>query len=290
MSYFSTCSSPLQEKGCTFHHLLSSALPVLRDFTGNWRDDGGEYPPALRLCESTSTPLELTRVVLGTGADIGFTGYVCRDHEQTIIHALETHDTDLSLIEGAVNTCYYPLTRAELNGRFDLSPDPRQVFASVGEASHVWQEVTLPGHVINGLGGRTTETDDPLTVSYYVYGPTDPDLVTDKDEQKSFAYFPVLETLAMVSTDQINGTAGDGWLPKTLLQQSRQLPTYKDGVTMAGTSMFALKAKSLQEEIDGFLLAENEQTDGTTVAEPFRPTPAKQRPSSPVIGLSPYVG
>ena len=106
MSHY-TCLSPLQEQGCAFHHLLSSTLPVLQDFTGNWRDSGGEYQPDLRLCEAASTPLELelTRLVLGTKADICFTGYVCCDHEKIIIHALETHDTDLSQIEGAVSTC-----------------------------------------------------------------------------------------------------------------------------------------------------------------------------------------
>ena len=170
MSFYSTCLSPLQEKGCAFHHLLSSALPVLKDFADQWRDSDDEYPPALRLCESTSSPRELTRVVLGAKADICFTGYVCRNHELSIIHALETHDTYLRKIEGAVNTCYYPLTLAELNGRFELSPEPKQVFTSEGEASMIWQEVTLPGHVINGLGGRTVETDDLITVSYYVFG------------------------------------------------------------------------------------------------------------------------
>ena len=49
-------------------------------------------------------------------------------------------------------------------------------------------------------------------------------------------------------------------------------------------SMFELRAKSLQEEIDGFLLTEGEEAANATVAsEPFKPTPAKQRPAIPVI-------
>ena len=257
MSIYSTCLSPLQERGCTFHRLLSSATPVLEEFADGWRDSDGEFPSALRLCESTSTPPELTRLVLGKKADICFTGYVCRAHENTILHALHTHVTDLKQIEGGVNTCYYPLTSAEADGGFDLAPAPGEVFTAAREASMLWQEVTLPGHVINGLGGRLSGCDETeITVSCYVYGHTDPSLVTDNDELMSFVYFPVLEVLAKIPTEQINGTAGAEWLPKTLLRQSRMLPTYKDGVTMAGTSMFNLKAKSLQEAIDGFLEAE----------------------------------
>ena len=78
--------------------------------------------------------------------------------------------------------------------------------------------------------------DEAIRVSYYVFGHTDPALVTDKKELNSLCWFPVLEVVAHVPREFINGTGGAEWLPKTLLQQSRRLPTYKDGVTETGMS------------------------------------------------------
>ena len=54
----------------------------------------------------------------------------------------------------------------------------------------VWQEVTLPGSVINGLGGRTTASEDePITVSCFVYGHTDPAKVTNAAPLLSYVIF-----------------------------------------------------------------------------------------------------
>ena len=200
------------------------------------------------------------------------------------------HDTDLTQIEGVMNTWFYPLTRAEvITGKFDLAPAPNDVFTSEDQACMVWQEVTLPGSVINGLGGRTTASEDELiTVAYFVYGHTDPAQVTNADPLTSYVYFPVLEVLTMVPTINVNGNDEAEWLPKTLLSQSRMQPTYRDGFNPGGISMFELRPKSLQEETDGFLEGEEEQVANAT--EQFMPTPAKQRPTIPVIATSSYTG
>ena len=102
MSRFSTCLSPLQELGCTFHHLLESLAPKIKGLTDPWRDKVGDYPLDLQLCAPTSPP-QLTRVVLGTKSgtksEICFTGYMCCDHETMIIDALKKQDADLQQID-----------------------------------------------------------------------------------------------------------------------------------------------------------------------------------------------
>ncbi len=64
----------------------------------------------------------------------------------------------------------------------------------------------------------------------------------------SYVYFPVLEVQALVLTDNISGVGDEYWMPKALLQQPRAKPTYRDGVTPTGLSMFELRQRSLKEE------------------------------------------
>ena len=157
MSIYGTISSPLQEEGCTFHKLLASTMPALDKLIKVWDCDGDDYSPDLMVCGTETTPPEFTKLVLSTGKETSFTGYVCRHHETTVLQALAKHDTGITPVKGATNTVYYPLTQAEvISGKFDLAPDPSLVFTSDDQACNVWQEVTLPGYVINGLGGRTT--------------------------------------------------------------------------------------------------------------------------------------
>ena len=105
------------------------------------------------VCGPATTIPEYTKLVLRAGLEISFTGYVCCHHETTVLQALAKHDTKVTQVKGAMNTVYYPLTRSEvISGKFDLAPDPSVVFKSEHQAFDVWQEVTLPGIVINGLG------------------------------------------------------------------------------------------------------------------------------------------
>ena len=299
MSSYGKAASPLQEKGCTFNKLLTAQMPELTSLTDCWRDELDEYPPDLLLCGPTSTPPEFTKLVLGfrRKSEICFTGYVCRNHETEVICALKLHDLDLTLVEGVTNTVYYPLTRVEvLTGKFDLAPEQQDVLMSKDHPCGVWQEVTLSGSVINSLGGRTTLCEDAMiTVSCFVYGlvlTDEPIAATNTTNPlMAYVYFPVLEVLAQVPAQDCKGPLTDGatdearWLPKTLLNQSRLQSTYRDGVTQDGLSMFDVRPKGLQEEIEGFLAGEENQVDNAT--DQFMPTPAKQRPAIP--GQQPLV-
>ena len=96
MSLYGTITSPLQEKGCAFGKLLAAEMPELKGLTNCWRNDMDEYPLDLLVCGPTTTPPEFTKLVLGQKSEICFTGYVCRNHETEVSHALVKHASDLT--------------------------------------------------------------------------------------------------------------------------------------------------------------------------------------------------
>ena len=268
MSIYSIVTSPLQERGCMFHKLFTrdvAALGELKDYLQK-SSEGAEEE--LRLCSPASELPTFTKVALRKGQLVCFTGYVCRGHELIIDEALATSKSDLTHIDGIMNTCYYPLTQAELFGDFELVLPT--FHTDRDQMNMVWQEVTLPGDVINSLGGRVTEREDvEIKVSYFVFGRTNPE---DEGPMMSYVYFPVLEVHGVIPVDNINGAGDESWMPKSLLTQPRAKPSYRDGVTPTGQSMFELRQRSLKEEISDFIGSAGHQADDKFVA-----TPAKGR-------------
>jgi len=199
MSIYSTVTSPLQERGCMFHKLFTrdvAALGELKDYLQK-SSEGAEEE--LRLCSPASEPPTFTKVALRKGQVVCFTGYVCRGHELIIDEALATSKSDLTRIDGIMNTCHYPLTQAELFGDFELVLPT--FHTDRDQMNMVWQEVTLPGDVINSLGGRVTEREDvEITVSYFVFGHTNPE---DEGPMMSYVYFPVLEVHGVIPVDYL---------------------------------------------------------------------------------------
>jgi len=244
-----------------------SALSELQEYL---RESSEGAEEELLLCGPASEPPTFTRVALKTGQEVCFTGYVCPGHESIIDEALADSQSDLQRIEGITDTCYYPLTDKELDGEFEeFVRSAVTVHTSPAQLCQSWQEVTLPGDAINALGGRVSQREDvPATVSYYVYGHTDP----EKGPLMSHVYFPLLEVQALIPTDNINGVGDECWLPKTLLRQLRAKPGYRDGVTDTGLSMFELRPRSLKDEIRDFIGSADQSHQAE---EKFVPTPAK---------------
>ena len=219
-----------------FHQLLTREMSALDELKEYLRDSCEGAEEELLLCSPASEPPTLTRVALRKGQEVCFTGYVCTGHESIIDEALADSQSDLERIEGIMDTCYYPLTAKELEGEFDeFVRSAVTVHTSPAQLCQSWQEVTLPGDAINALGGRVIQREDvAATVSYYVYGHTDP----GEGPLRSHVYFPLLEVQALIPTDNINGVGDECWLPKTLLRQLRAKPSYRDGVTDRGDKSF----------------------------------------------------